>query len=176
MNMPNKFPVKDTLGTVSKECAACIQSAMDGAIEFFAKYHEVPPAIIAVPEFGKPKVFKVNHQNQKEKDLQWEFLKMVRQLHPITLLISEVWYISRKGNLKPGEKIPLPSYSPDRKEVVMIQVWDHDRNIFIAADITRNPDKLGEFVTVHDTQFDPKGLTMDGALNEGGRYKGGEVN
>jgi hypothetical protein len=176
MNMPHKFPVKDTLGTVSKLASAAIKTSIEGAIEFFAEKHEVPSAIIAIPEHGDPKVFGVRHTNHKEKEAQWAFLKLVRSTHPITLLISEVWYLQRKGKEWNKDNLPLPSESPDRQEVVMIQVWDHDRNIFIAADITRNPDHLGEFFTVHDTQFDPDGLKMDGALNDGPRYKGGEVN
>lgn len=172
MSIPNSYPLSDTLESVDDRTRAAIEGCIATAISFFHEDGEVPPAIIAIPEEGSPKVFPAKHQNDEQKEVVWSFLRVVRITHPVTILVSEVWYLSLEGKNVDTKHLPRPSESPDRKEVVMIQVWDHKRNIMIVAEITRNPTHLGEFYTVRDSDFDEPGAEVTGALNDGPRYQG----
>lgn len=167
-DMPEQ-PLEPFLKTLKANTRKLIEGAVEGSVNCFAERGEVMPVIIALTEEDKPKIFKAEHRNQEEKQIVWAFLNLVRIMHPVTILVSEAWYSSIKDK-KMEQYIP-PSEDPNHKEVAMIQVWDKDRNIMISADITRNPDHLGEFFVRSDTLSQGELKGIGGALQEGDRYQ-----
>lgn len=174
MKEPDKtLPLAEILPTLSNEAAAVVKGAVEGAIGMFAEEHEVLPAILATDNKGKPHVYPAEHRNQKEKEVVWALLRYLRKVHPVTLLVSEVW-LSRYDNPKKLKQYVPPSQDPNRSEAVMLHLADHKRHLLIAADITRHPDHLGEFTVRHDSQNPDLeyGERMGGALYDDPQEEG----
>lgn len=171
--VPSK-PASETLDTLSESARPIIEAALEGAAANFADKGEIHSVIIALPEGDEcPKLFDARHGNDMEKDVVWAFLRMIRATHPVTVLISECWYLQlSKEERKDLNNLPQASKSKRRKEMVMVNLWDCERSVTFSADISRNPNKLSEFVTVHDSMF-PIGEAkeMGGALCEGEPYR-----
>lgn len=169
--MPKKKPLGEVMLTVSEYARKSVESAIEGARHFFDESGEIPPAITCVDENDDPHVYPAVHRNDVEKQCAWAFLRFLRETHPIVLLISEVW-VSTCGKDEDLRDRPRPSQDPKRKELCMISLWDGKRSLWIAADITRNPNKLGEFTVRLDSNDEDCSVT--GELAKGKTYNGKE--
>lgn len=158
--------------TVSEDTGNLVEAMIEGAKHFFEEYKEVPPAMTCFAPGFSPMVFPSVHHNDAEKACVWAFLRFLRETHPVVVLVSEIWASKRdKGN--DPYKQTRPSEDPKRTEMVMISVWDESRTILIGADITRNPDKLGEFTVRSDSN--DEGCELEGELCKGEPFKRKEM-
>lgn len=170
---PKSIPTSETLFTLGSEARCIAERLMEGGEKHLKEDKEVA-AIVAVPEFGQPKVFPAVHTNYAQKSVVWGFLRLLRGTHPIVALISECWYSEWEGKEFIPGKHPLPSQDPNRKEMMMINLWDCERSLVFTAQISRNPIELGEWRTVHDSEFplDPDDkVGFEGAVMEGEGFK-----
>lgn len=169
---PKSIPAEETIFTLSPEAASIVKSMMAGGRKFFDEGKEEVAAVVAVPEFGDPRVFPALHSNPAEKQIVWSFLRLLRATHPVVALINEAWYSEYGKDWDPSKYVP-PSQDPNRKELMLIYLWDCERSVVFHAQITRNPNHLGEWRTVHDSDFplDNGDLSFSGALMEGEKYK-----
>lgn len=168
MKMPDEKPLDEFLLTVSEEKGGIVNGMIKVAIQFFGEEHEVPPAVCAFAEGHTPLVFPAVHRNDVEKQVVWAFLRFLRETHPTVILVSEIW-ASKCDKDQDYKKMPRPSQDPNREEMVMINFWDEERTVVIASDITRNPDKLGEFTVRIDSNDD--GMKLEGELAKGEPFR-----
>ena len=173
-----KHNAQDTMGTLPIMAQGLVNAAINGSKQFFESYQEVTPAILSTTEQGEISVYLVQYSNDAEKQLQWSFLRLVRRSCPNVVLVSEVWASSYKGKKDTDiSNLPRPSRDPERKEFVMVSLWSGKRSVVFGAEITRNPDKLGEFCVISDSMFPgEKGEDLQGELTKGTPYDTGEGN
>lgn len=167
---PKSIPAEDTLRTLGPEAHTVATTLMEGGEKYLMQDEEVA-AIVAAPNFGLPKVFPLRHTNHPEKKITWSFLRLLRATHPVVGMINECWYSENDIGWDP-EVDPMPSEDPNHKEMMMINLWDCERSVVFAADIFRNPSRLGEWRTLQDSDFPldtDSGFT--GAIMEGEPFR-----
>lgn len=164
---PDPRPLHEVLLTIDEDARKMVEAMMDGARKFFAD-GDVPSAVTALDPKGIPHVYPIIHHNDMEKYCMWAFIRYLRETHPIVSMVSEIWVSHCKGDENPYKKMK-PSQDPNRQEMVMITLWQGTRTVWFAADITRNPDKLGEFTVRFDTTED--GCHVEGELAKGEPYQ-----
>lgn len=161
--------LEDLYLTVQDDTRKLIQGTVDGARHSFNHRGEVLPAIITLDDDGQPAVFEAIHRNSVEKQIIWTFLRFIREIRPIVLLVSEAWVSMLQGKKVDLDNLTPPSQDPNHVEEAMINVWELQRTILISARITRHPDKLGEFIVKLDTlNPDEK---VEGQLSKGEGYQ-----
>lgn len=170
----SSFPptIEEVLKSIDHNAAELVRAALNGAKTCFEKDQEVYPAILALTEGVKPKVFNAAHRDDKEKAVMWSFLRLVRFMHPVAVMVNEIWY----KRLEKDEKITKPaSEYPDREEYAAVHIWCYDPNlpgktrmIMILSKIERKPDRMGPW-TIHHDNID--GARMEGSLIDGLPYE-----
>lgn len=170
------IPAEDTMPTLDENARKLVDCALVGARDCFDRDGEALGVILVLPEQGEPQVYPATHSNDEEKRKCWDFLREQKANNPHVVLISEVW-MSRcgKDGINPdGSAKVRPMNDPNRFEQVMVTLYSGPRTVMFCAEITRNPDKLGEWVTFYDSAFPLKGGadSMGGALMDGQKYAG----
>lgn len=164
---------EDTMATLDENARGLVDTAMVGARESFDKDWEVNSFLLVIPEQGELKVYPMLHSNDEEKAERWEFMRKQRANNPHVVLISEVWMaMCKKDDMNPDGSVKvMPRNHPNKVEKVMVNLWSGERSVIFAADITRNPNHLGEWRTWYDSSFHKKGFEWGGELERGERYK-----
>lgn len=159
----------DTLNSMEPESSAVAKTIMEGSRHFFNKYGKVLPAMFAMPLFGdKLMIEDVAVLDDDTKPIVWDKLRLWRKTHPVVAFVSEVWMSQYKARKLPPGPLPMPRDDPQKTEKVMIQLWIASRKVTIFAEITRNPDKLGEWEALFDSFFHKDGIdALGGAMMEG---------
>ena len=166
--MEGGTPLSELFLTLSEDVGKLIEAMIEGANNLFNDSGEVPPAICTYADGCKPQVFPAKHRNDMEKSIVWAFLRFLRETHPVVILVSEIW-ASKCDKGKDPYKQTRPSDDPNHTEMVMLSVWDGERTIMIAGDITRNPNTLGEFKVRSDSNDGE--CHLEGELAKGKPFK-----
>lgn len=172
--------LQDTISTLLPDARHMAESVLRVARMMFNDHHEVSPALFSFDEDGELKHLDTNKMmNDELKPTLWAAVRELRQHKPVVGFISEVWI----AKCKPEDSNPdgtveiMPRDHPDKQEKVMFQLWQGKRSVSIIAAITRNPDNLGEWEVLFDSDF-PKGsllgkkgvASLGGAMMEGSPY------
>lgn len=163
-------PAKEVLGTLSP-LGGMVATALMSTIETcFMVNGEIKPAMHGHDYSGKAEVITGFELSDRTRPQIWARLRQMRKKRAVTAFIAEVWMAHYKG--KPGPEEPgfvRPSEDPDRKEQMMITLWDGQRTVSFYCDIKRNPDSLGEWMVMYDSFFPEAGqaTSLGGAMVEG---------
>jgi hypothetical protein len=79
--------------------------------------------------------------------------------HDACIFVNEVWAATMLESEKKLSDILLaPSQRADHEEYAMVNLWVHTRRITLMAEITRNPDQLGPWKLLDDTESTRKDM------------------
>lgn len=171
--------LSDTLDSVKIISRAMLESAMTGARELFKEEGSVSPVIFSANEDeSNIRVHEIAVFDDDTKPAVFATMRLLRKTCPATLFITEIWQSKAKQEdvTKDFRVKVMPSDDPDHTESIMITMWQGKRVITINAEITRNPDALGEWKVFYDSEFtEPGGPTdVKGAMMEDHYLEGGE--
>jgi hypothetical protein len=77
----------------------------------------------------------------------------------------------KKGDVKPDGTVKvMPSEDPNRKEKLMVTIYQHSRTVIFTADILRDPNRLEEWKTFYDSSFPNKMGSIAGGMMTGKPY------
>jgi hypothetical protein len=122
-------------------------------------------------------IFTIDRFDDETKPMVWGQVRILRETNPVVLFLSEVWTVQASKD-KPLDFINpdgtckvMPRDHPDRKELVMLQLWEGPRAVTFCAPITRKPTALGPWEVFYDSDFPVhKATDVTGAMMEGGSY------
>ena len=169
----------DTLSTLTPDGRRLTEAILETSRKNFEADGHLVPVAFSLPLGGENvAVFTIDRFDDETKPMVWGQIRILRETHPIVLFLSEVWtveagkdklldFINPDGTCK-----VMPRNHPDRKECVLLQLWEGRRAVTFKADITRKPTVLGEWEVFFDSAFTTghKATDVTGAMMEGGHY------
>lgn len=126
-----------------------LKTALFGVKLNFSRGKQLMPVLICV-NGDKIEVIGVPFKNSAEKAMVSKLISLKSKESDCCVFISEIWTAQAKTREEVINSVP-PSLRADRGESVMVQLMIKNRVIFHMAEITRAPDKLGEFKLVGDS-------------------------
>lgn len=170
--------LEETLSTLYPQCKLLAKTIMEGARANWERDKEIIPFGFFINDQGVQLV-QVGKFDYETKPHIWKVMAELRRQHRTVMFLSEIWESRPKpGDLNPdGSFKVMPRDDPNRQEYIMLQAWEGTRLITFRAQITRNPDNLGEWEVFFDSHFPVKmGNKMPdkvyGAMMEGPCYAG----
>lgn len=156
--------LEDTLNTMGNAAHALFDTLSQKCSELFCEDGIVPPGIFCCGESKDSlQVYDSPVIDDASRPLIWEILRQIRSRNLVTVFVSEVWMSEGKK----GTPVIRPSQNPERKEKLMIYVWEHKRLIIFLADINREPARLGDWRVFHDSWFAGKDCRVEGGIVQG---------
>ena len=169
--------LKQTFPTLPVMVEGFVRATLQGARENFARDgHLAPVAFFQKPGHQSIEVLPVpGDMGPEDKPKIWAGLRVLREHCPLAAFINEVWMVRGDKEHPVNLNVP-PSQSPHREEKVLFNLWLGRRSITLLAEIKRNPNALGEWEVMMDSNF-PEGVDqVAGAMAEGNPYtRGGEL-
>lgn len=166
--------LQDTLSTLLPDARELMKCVMRTSEKIFAEQKEVEPVMFAIDPIGQIKVIDVPELSDETKPTVWAGLRHLRRSYPIVALISEVWMVHcPKGdpNMLPDGRVKvMPRDHPNRFEKVSIQLWQGERSVSFMCSINRNPDSLGEWEVMFDSDYPKDLVSLGGAMIDGESY------
>lgn len=154
--------LEDTLNTMGNAAHALFDTLSQKCSELFRKYGNISPGIFCCGESkGSLQVYDSPNIDDASRPLIWEILRQIRSRNHVTAFVSEVWMAEGKTESLP---MPRPSQHPDRKERLMINVWEDKRLVMFLADLNRKPNRLGDWRVFHDSLFPKDGCQVEGGM------------
>lgn len=163
----------DTINTLLPDSQKLVQVILKASRRFFEEDQHVAPAAFAINAEGNLDVTDITEMSDQTKPQIWSFVRQLRQSHPIVAFISEVW----TAKVDPQDVNPdgtvkvMPQDHPDKREQVLLTLWQGDRHVSFAAEIKRSPNRLDPWEVMFDSYF-PKGKIdrVEGAMMDGEDY------
>jgi hypothetical protein len=173
-------PLAATLATLNPDARQLLEATLPGARQNFERDHRLYPCAFAVTLGMEPEVYAIEEMNDQTKPALWAFMARLRRTRPVAAFLSEVWMAKCKpGDVNPDGSLKImPRDHPDKTEWVLFSLWSGKRTVMVRAEIKRQPDLLGPWEVMWDSDYPDPGFlgkkadSVGGEMMEGQRWQG----